>query len=121
MECQPRPLQIVPGATFTQRYVWSRGPEGAPVPVDMTGCTAKMQVRAEFGSDDVLAELTTENGGITLGDDGSVELRIEADDTDAFTFESGVFDIFITFPTSPEPTVERPITGSVVVLPRVTE
>ena len=104
MECQPRPLQIVPGATFTQRYVWSRGPEGAPVPVDMTGCTAKMQVRAEFGSDDVLAELTTENGGITLGDDGSVELRIEADDTDAFTFESGVFDIFITFPTSPEPT-----------------
>lgn len=57
-------LTIYQGATFRKRLTWT-APGGTPV--DLTGCTARMQVRAEVGSPTVLLSLTTVNGGITLG------------------------------------------------------
>lgn len=50
------------GATFTKSITWK---DSAGDPVDLTGYTARMQVRADPDTAEIL-ELTT-SGGITLG------------------------------------------------------
>lgn len=63
-------------------------------PVDLTGYTARMQVRASAAADAVLLDLTTENGGITLGTtDGTVTCTATATQTAALTFGTGVYDL----------------------------
>jgi hypothetical protein len=109
-----RDLTIVQGATFRRGWEWRPG----NVPMDLAGCTARMQIRAEIDSEDVLLELTTENGRITLGaESGAIDLRIEAEDTAAIAWDSGVYDLEIELSDG---TVERFAQGSVVVSPEVT-
>jgi hypothetical protein len=73
-----RKLTILQGATFRKRWTWKPG----GVPMDFTGCKARMQVRAEIDGTVVLLELTTENGGIVLGaEPGAIDLYISATDT----------------------------------------
>jgi hypothetical protein len=108
---------IYQGATFRKRLVWT-GPKPAQLPIDLTGCTARMQVRAETESPDVLLELTTENTGITIdGAAGAIGLYISAEDTSAITWGSGVWDIEIIHPNGE---VTRLAQGSVSVSPEVT-
>jgi hypothetical protein len=65
-------------------------------PVNLTGFTARMQIRETVESTTVLHSLTTENGGITLGGAaGTIALLISATDTAAFTFDSAVYDLEI--------------------------
>lgn len=65
-------------------------------PVDLTGFTARMQIRETVDSATILATLTTENGGITLGGTaGTVTLLLSATATAAFTFGSAVYDLEI--------------------------
>jgi len=109
-------LEIEQGATFRKVLTWRYGTPLAAM--DLTGCTARMQIRAEITNDTVLHELTTENGGITLGGvAGTITLVIEPTDTAAFTWEEGVFDLEIIFsPTE----VRRLVYGPVTVSPEVT-
>jgi hypothetical protein len=65
--------------------------EGSPV--DFTGSAARLQVREKYSSSDTLIELTTENGGIELDDEGSITLSMSADDTADLTFSRGVYDL----------------------------
>ncbi len=120
MSCQPvalplrRRLLIQQGATFVRG--WTYKPGG--VAADLTGCTARMQVRAEIESEDVLLQLTTENGRIILGGAaGTIDLRIAAIDTAAITWDAGCYDLEIQFPDA---TVIRFLQGTVVVSPEVT-
>jgi len=86
-------LTIYQGATFRKRLTW-KGPLPAQTPIDLTGCTARMQVRPEVESSTVLLELTTANGGITLGGvAGTIELFVSDDDSAAFTWQSGSWDL----------------------------
>ncbi|CAM5591887.1 hypothetical protein [Rhodanobacter lindaniclasticus] len=62
-------------------------------PVDLGGYTARMQVRASVAAADVLLELTTENGGITLDSDGTVTLQASATATAAMAWTRGVYDL----------------------------
>lgn len=63
-------------------------------PVDLTGFTARMQIRETVESATVLHSLTTENGGIALGGvAGTISLLISATDTAAFTFDTAVYDV----------------------------
>ena len=126
------------GATFQKRLRWGAYPyevercgdqvlnkgTGRPadpadlIPVDLTGCTARMQVRSEVTSPVVLVELTTENGRILLGGaDGTVDLLISAADTAAFAWEAGVWDLEIVHPGGQ---VTRLAEGSLSVSPEVT-
>lgn len=110
-------LGIDQGATFSLPVTWKTGKKPA-VPVDLTGCTARMQVREKLDAPAVLVELTTENGGIALGGvSGTVTLRIEADATAAFTWRAGVYDLEIIFADG---TVRRLMYGSVSVSLEVT-
>ena len=63
-------------------------PDSDLVPVDLTGCTARMQLRAEVLAPDVLLELTTENGRIDLSDgaDGWVRFVLDAATTSGIPF-----------------------------------
>ena len=107
---------IYQGATFRKRLRWSDKATGTPI--DLTGCRARMQVRAEIGSPTVLLELTTENGGITLGGTaGTVDLYVGATATAAFAWEGGVFDLEIVHPGGD---VTRLAQGTVSVSPEVT-
>jgi hypothetical protein len=65
-------------------------------PVNLTGFTARMQIRETIESTTVLHEMTTEDSGITLGGTtGIIALLISAIDTAAFTFGSAVYDLEI--------------------------
>jgi hypothetical protein len=109
-------LTIYQGATFRKRLTWSAGTPA--VPVDLTGCTARMQVREEVDSDTPLLTLTTENDRITLGDDeGTIDLYVSDEDTADIDWSSGVFDLEIEHPGGE---VTRLAEGSVGVSPEVT-
>lgn len=110
------PLKIDQGATFTKSVTWKTGKP--PVPVDLTGASARMQIRATLESAAVLVELTTENGGIVLGGvAGTVALRLEAIATAAYAWSSGVYDLEVQFSDG---TVRRLLSGGVSVSPEVT-
>lgn len=77
-----------------------------------------MQVRAEIGDPTVLIELTTENGGITLGGvAGIINLYISAVNTAALAWSDGIYDIALIAPNGD---VNRSICGAVVVSAGVT-
>lgn len=63
-------------------------------PVDLTGMTARLQIRDKLASDTVLLELTTENSGIVIDTVlKTITLVITATATAAFTFTSGVYSL----------------------------
>jgi hypothetical protein len=66
--------------------------------VDLTGYTARMQVRSSLQSSDVILSLTTQNGGIVLDNYAkTIELNISATQTSLLTFSQAVYDLeFIT-------------------------
>lgn len=106
---------IYQGATFRKRLTW-RAPDGTPI--DLSGCTARMQVRAEVESPTVLLSLTTENGGLTLGGvAGTVELYVSDEDTGTITWDAGVWDLEVVHPSGE---VTRLAQGYVAVSPEVT-
>lgn len=64
------------------------------VPVDLTGYTARMQIRAKLEDTTVIHELTTENSGITLNNTlKTIELTIPATTTAGFTFNTAVYSL----------------------------
>lgn len=111
-------LTIYQGATYNKPFQWKTG---TPlVPVDITGCTARMQIRKSVSSPDVLFELTTENDRIVITDavNGKYEIRIPASVSSQFLFKNGTYDFEIVYPSG-EP-VYRLLEGSVEVVPEVT-
>lgn len=111
-------LRIYQGATFKRRLVWASRVGNVDTPIDLTGCTARMQVRSEVGSPTVLLELNTTNGGVTLGGaTGTIDLYISDEDTAAFAWDGGVFDLEITDSADE---VVRLVQGSASVSPEVT-
>lgn len=110
-----RKLIVIKGATFNPGWTWM----AAGAPVNLTGCTARLQVRDSVESDVVLLDLTTENGGIVLGGAaGTIDLWVGATETTTFTWDSGVWALEIQYPTGAD-YVDRLIEGSIVVSPEV--
>lgn len=65
----------------------SAAPATDATPEDYTGCTARVQLRRDIDSQDVIAELTTENGGIVL-DGAWLRLNLTAIQTATFAYGS---------------------------------
>jgi hypothetical protein len=87
-------------------------------PVNLTGYTARMQIRATLDATVVIVSLTTENGGITLGGTaGTLALLLTAVATAAFTFSTAVYDLEII---SAGGVVTRLLSGNVVLSKEVT-
>lgn len=105
-------LQVDRGATLSDTHLWKL--DG--VPVNLTACTARMQVRQRTANDPVLLDLTTANGRLVLGGSlGTVQVLV-ADDVTALA-KSGVYDLFIDFPSGASVCL---MAGDFTVNPRVT-
>lgn len=109
-------LKIYRGASFYKLVTWKQG--DPLTPVDLTGCTARMQVRRSIDSDVVLKTFTTENDTIVLGgEDGTIRYAImDAEETADFDTD-GVYDLEIVFADG---TVVRRLYGDVKTSQEVT-
>lgn len=106
-----RKLILYKGAKFDPGWTWLAGGQ----PVDLTGFTARMQVRADVDSPDVLLNLTTENGGIILGGTaGTIDLWVGATETSLITWESGVWAMEVQYSADPDD-VDRVLEGGISV------
>ena len=83
-------ILIEQGATYSQLVTYKE----SGVAVNLTGYTARMQVRSTLESASTVVELTTANGRIALGGAaGTITLTISATDTAALTAGRGVYDL----------------------------
>ena len=90
-------IELEKGSTFRHKLTWSAGKKGSELPVDLTGCTAELQVRASINSTDILLTLNIENGGLTLyGATGEIEIVIEHLASSSFAWERGVYGLEVT-------------------------
>jgi len=128
MTAAPRDLDIEQGSTFTLGFNWHQeGPpdaNGDPTPgdpYDLTGCTARMQIRRKQG-DPVLLTATSDPpttpeaitagaGRIVLGGaTGRIDITLTDEDTDLLSARTAVYDLEIEWPL---PT--RPVTAGINV------
>ena len=91
------------GAGYRQTFTfYAPAPDGASAtPVDFTGYAARMQVRKLVESNSAMVELSTDNGLIELGSDGTISLHIPVDAATELDSE-GVYDLYGT-PDGGEP------------------
>ena len=83
-------FEIEQGTTLNKQMVWK---DSTGAPVDLSGYTARMQMRPSVSSDTVLLNLTTENGGITLGGAlGTITLHFTEANTSPMP-KGGVYDL----------------------------
>lgn len=84
-------LIIPKGGTYKKDFWYKDNDKNV---IDLTGYTARMQVREYHSSTSTILDLTTENGGLTITAlEGKVSIRVEADVTAAVVTRSGVYDI----------------------------
>lgn len=105
------------GTTFRQQFILKSGDTG--LPTDLTGCSAKMQVKPSRNSDTVYVELSSANGGITLGGaSGEVNLFFSAEISASLSFSYAVYDMNLILLNGD---VTRPIRGSFSIIAGVTK
>lgn len=108
-------ITIEQGATFQMNLLWK---DSTGSPVNLTGYTARMQVRQKYSSPDTLLNFTTENGAITLGGVlGTIAVVGAATVTDDLVGKNGVYDLELV---SAGGIVTRLVQGSVYISPEVT-
>lgn len=108
-------IEIEQGATFRMLLQWLDSNES---PVDLSGYTARMQIRRTHSSNVTLAEATTEDGRIVLsGATGFVTVVLPAEATAAIKGESAVYDLELE---SADGFVTRLIEGEVTISREVT-
>lgn len=84
---------IEKGATFHKQYIYAQGTEESNTPIDITGYTARAKIRPSYAKA-AIVELTTENGGITLGGAaGTVTVLIEASVTETLPGLAAIYDL----------------------------
>lgn len=114
---------IFQGATFSQTLYWEVG--SPPSPVNLSGYTAKLQVRSSHKSKAIILELSTEEGGITLGTGGymttgAINLFVSATDTAELSVCDDLKPVYDLEMTSGG-VVSRILQGNVIIAPEVTK
>lgn len=101
------------GATLNLPLQWNDGTGNG---VNLSGYTAKMQVRSAQDSATSVLELSTANGRIALTNTGSITLLVDATTTGALAIGQYVYDLELTSGT----TVYRLLEGFFIVDGQVT-
>lgn len=108
-------LKIDQGADYSKLVTWKAGPER--LPVDLTGCTARLQARARVGDAETLLGLTSAADEILLGGTaGTVEIVMTGAETELLTWTKAVYHLEITFPSG---RVKRFLRGAIAVSPEL--
>jgi hypothetical protein len=133
MTAAPKDLAIEQGSTFTLGFNWHKeGPldtSGNPTPgdpYDLTGCTARMQIRRKQGDPPLLtatsdpptsqAAIDAGAGRIALGGTtGRIDITLTDEDTDLLSARSSVYDLEIEWPLPSRQVTAAVTTGSAVI------
>lgn len=108
---------IEQGTTFSKSFVWKTGPGNGSI-VDITGFTARLQIREKITSPTPAFSATTANSNLSIvGDEGKINLSITAAQSAAFLFDTAVYDLELT---SPANEVTRLVQGSITLSKSVT-
>ena len=87
-------------------------------PTDLTGFTARMQIREKITSAEVILSLTTENSGIVINNTTkTITLNISATDTASLNFTTAVYSLELVSPTG---VVTPFINGNISLVQEVT-
>lgn len=87
-------------------------------PVDLAGYTARMHIREKLESTSIILQLTTENNRIIIDNVAkTINLKINATDTAALTFQQAIYNLELV---SASGTVTSLITGNIQLLKEVT-
>jgi hypothetical protein len=111
-------LTIYQGASF--KRAWELADTASGAPINLTGYTARMQVRGKIKDTEPLVDLTTENDGITIIMDEektTMTLYISATVTKGITVSKAVYDLELVDSMGD---VYRLMEGSVVISKEVT-
>lgn len=107
---------IEQGSVFDLNLVYKDSNE---VPINLTGYSARMQVRQKYSSPDPLLSLVSPTN-ITLGGAlGTIHAKATASMTQALTIKQGVYDLELV-PPSGAGDAFRLVEGAVIVTPEVT-
>lgn len=103
------------GSTLSQRFTYKINDAA----VNLSGYSARMQVREKYESPAFITSLTSNNGGILLASAsaGIIDIYISASATSAFVPKDYVWDIELV---SPSNIVTRLLEGKFIVTPEVT-
>lgn len=107
----PNPILIDKGATLRGarfRYSTRASAAAATVPVNLTGCVIRAQVRESVDADDILHSFDTVKGSIKIDDQSVVsgdglsgtgwyQLHMDAATSSALTWSQGVIQLEIEF------------------------
>ena len=108
-------FEIEQGTSLNKPVVWK---DSNGVVVNLTGYTARMQIRETIDSDEVLLELSTANGKIVLTPaQGKVTLEFDPEDTSGEFWTRGRYDLELT---SGSGFVTRLLKGKVTLSKEVT-
>ena len=108
-------IVIEQGATFQRVFTWTI----SAAAVNLTGYTARMQVRADYDTDPIVSLTSATGGGITLGGSaGTITVLISATVTAALTAGTYIYDLELE---SADGTVTRLLKGQATVDPEVTK
>lgn len=116
---EPYDILVHQGATFAHVMVLADRNDvtGAITPIDLTGATARMQVRRRVRETAHLVELTTENGRITLGGkNGTIQLNLSPSDTQGLLAGKAFYD----FELISGAVVDRLFSGEFHITPEIT-
>lgn len=103
------------GSTLDQQLTYSIN----DVDVNLTGYSARMQVREKHTSTTAVLNLTNSNGGIVLGGvDGTINIVVTAGQSSELTAKEYVYDLELVSSGS---VVTRLIEGKFIVTPEVTK
>jgi hypothetical protein len=107
-------ITIEQGATFTLSVIWK---DSNDTPIDVTGYTARMQLRQKYNSETAALSLTSAAGDIVLGGAaGTIVVTAAATVTDDIPFRTGVYDLELVNGT----VVTRLLQGCATISPEVT-
>jgi hypothetical protein len=109
-------MVIEQGTTFNPVFTYRDENQSL---IDLSGYTARMQIRLKRTSPSFIEELTTGNGKITLGGAaGTITLLLTDTETAAYTFTSAVYDLELIDGSS---AVTRLLQGTVTLSTEVTQ
>jgi hypothetical protein len=110
-------LEIYKGSTYTKEIQWLSGDPA--VPVNLTNCTARMQIRKTI-YEGVSDELTTANQRIEIFAplEGRLRLKFPPSITSNYNFTTALYDLEIVFGT--ETQVTRIMQGTITTVAEIT-
>ena len=87
-------FEVDQNATFSFQVEYTE--EDEVTPIDLTGATAKMQVRDTKGGSKLAVTLTSPSGGITIsGPEGIVNIKMTPTQTNKLFYPKSSYDIMV--------------------------